>query len=136
MSVSRQASPARGRLRLAARRRFAAEGSMVPTLDEVRLDAGVSVGTLYHHFRDRRALAAAVYADVLCEYQQGFIEMLRMQSLAEGGIRGGVEHHLRWVSENRGEAGLLLGERLDSDALSAANRIFFGAIEDWWRPHA
>lgn len=127
---------ARRRLLAAARHRFAADGVLTPTLDEVRRDAGVSVGALYHHFPDKRALAAAVYADVLSEYQQGFVARLRRHAGAEAGIRGGVEHHLRWVASHEAEARLLLDERIDSDPLREANREFFGAIEDWWRPHA
>jgi AcrR family transcriptional regulator len=126
----------RRRLLDVARRRFAEDGALTPTLDELRREAGVSVGALYHHFPDKRALAAAVFAEVLVGYQQEFVAMLRAQATARGGIRGGVAHHLRWVTAHRAEAGLLLGERLDSDALREANRAFFGAIEDWWRPHA
>ena len=52
-----------------ARRRFAADGAIAATLDEIRRDADVSVGALYHHFPDKPALAAAVYAQVMSEYQ-------------------------------------------------------------------
>jgi AcrR family transcriptional regulator len=118
-----------------ARRRFAADGALAATLDEVRREAGVSVGALYHHFPDKSALAAAVYAQVMSEYQAGFIAMLRQRADAEGGIRGGVAHHLRWVAANRAEAALLLGDRLDSVELRDSNREFFAAVRDWWRPH-
>lgn len=126
---------ARDRLLTVARRRFAAEGTIAPTLDEVRREAEVSVGSLYHHFPDKPALAAAVYAQVMAEYQTGFVEMLRDQDSAEDGIRGGVRHHLNWIAAHRGEAALLLGDRLDSSALRAANKDFLAAIQDWWRPH-
>lgn len=126
---------ARGRLLEVARRRFAADGALAATLDEVRRDAGVSVGALYHHFPDKPALAAAVYAQMMSEYQAGFIAMLRQHADAEGGIRGGVAHHLRWVAANRAEAALLLGDRLDSVELRDSNREFFAAVRDWWRPH-
>jgi AcrR family transcriptional regulator len=118
-----------------ARRRFAADGALAATLDEIRRDADVSVGALYHHFPDKPALAAAVYAQVMSEYQSGFVAMLRTHGTAEGGIRGGVAHHLHWVAANRGEAALLLGDRLDSAELRDSNREFFGAVRDWWRPH-
>ena len=129
------ATDARGRLLQVARRRFAVDGALVPTLDEVRREAEVSVGALYHHFPDKPALAAAVYAQLIGEYQTGFLAMLRGHDTAEGGIRGGVAHHLRWVTEHRGEARLLLGDRLDSAELRDANRGFFTAVGDWWRPH-
>jgi AcrR family transcriptional regulator len=128
-------SDARVRLLEVARRRFAADGALAATLDEVRRDAEVSVGALYHHFPDKPALAAAVYAQVMTEYQAGFIAMLRQHADAEGGIRGGVAHHLRWVAANRSEAALLLGDRLDSAELRDSNREFFAAVSDWWRPH-
>jgi len=126
---------ARERLLQVARHRFAVDGALVPTLDEVRREAEVSVGALYHHFPDKPALAAAVYAQLISEYQAGFVTMLRDHDIAEGGIRGGVAYHLRWVTEHRGEARLLLGDPLDSAALRDANREFFAAVRDWWRPH-
>jgi AcrR family transcriptional regulator len=128
-------SDARDRLLQVARRRFAADGALAPTLDEVRREAEVSVGALYHHFPDKPALAAAVYAQLIGEFQAGFVAMLRDNDTAEGGIRGGVAYHLRWVSRHRGEARLLLGDRLDSAALRDSNRDFFAAVGDWWRPH-
>lgn len=132
---SASGSDARTRLLEVARRRFAVDGALVATLDEVRRDAGVSVGALYHHFPDKLSLATAVYAQLIGEFQDGFLAMLRGHDTAEGGIRGGVEYHLRWVVAHRGEATLLLGTRLDSAALQESNSAFFAAVRDWWRPH-
>ncbi|SEH90544.1 DNA-binding transcriptional regulator, AcrR family [Mycolicibacterium rutilum] len=128
-------SDARARLLAVARRRFAADGALSATLDEVRREAEVSVGALYHHFPDKVSLATAVFAQLLGEYQTGFVAMLRKHDTAEGGIRGGVAYHLRWVAAHRAEAGLLLGPRLDSTELRESNEQFFAAIGDWWRPH-
>lgn len=128
-------SDARTRLLEVARRRFAVDGALSATLDEVRREAQVSVGALYHHFPDKLSLATAVYADLLGEYQSGFLAMLREHDTAEGGIRGGVAYHLRWVGAHRGEATLLLGSRLDSAQLHKSNEAFFAAVGDWWRPH-
>ncbi|VEG44288.1 transcriptional regulator [Mycolicibacterium flavescens] len=132
---SRTRPDARSRLLAVARRRFASDGALSATLDEVRREAEVSVGALYHHFPDKLSLAAAVFAELLSEYQAGFVTTLRGHDTAEGGIRGGVTYHLRWISAHRGEAGLLLGPRLDSAELRAHNDAFFAAIKDWWRPH-
>lgn len=126
---------ARGRLLASARERFAVDGALAATLDEIRRAAEVSVGALYHHFPDKSALAAAVYAQLMSEYQNGFATMLRRHETAEGGIRGGVAHHLRWIVAHRAEAALLLGDRLDSAELRESNRAFFGSVADWWRPH-
>lgn len=132
---ARNRPDARSRLLEVARRRFASDGALSATLDEVRREAEVSVGALYHHFPDKLSLATAVFAELLGEYQAGFVTMLRRHDTAEGGIRGGVVYHLRWVSAHRGEAGLLLGPRLDSGELRAHNDAFFAAVRDWWRPH-
>ena len=43
-------------------------------------------------------LPAAVYVEVLSEYQRSFLVMLRAHATAEAGIRGGVGHHLAWGS--------------------------------------
>jgi len=131
----RTASDARTRLLEVARRRFAVDGALVATLDDVRREAEVSVGALYHHFPDKLSLATAVYAQLLGEYQAGFVAMLRGNATAQGGIRGGVAYHLRWVAAHRSEAALLLGSRLDSEALRESNSAFFAAVRDWWRPH-
>lgn len=132
---ARSRPDARTRLLDAARRRFAVDGGLSATLDEVRRDAEVSVGALYHHFPDKLSLATAVFAQLLAEYQTGFLTMLRKHDTAVGGIRGGVAYHLRWVSAHRGEAALLLGPRLDSAELRGHNDAFFTAVRDWWRPH-
>ncbi|WKG12415.1 TetR/AcrR family transcriptional regulator [Nocardia sp. PE-7] len=126
---------ARQRLLISARRRFAADGPLTPTLDELRRDADVSVGALYHHFPDKQALAAAVFAQLIGEFQEGFVRTLHRTATAEAGIRGGVKYHLRWIVEHKSEAALLLGDRIDSPELQKANRDFFGAVGDWWRPH-
>jgi AcrR family transcriptional regulator len=126
---------ARSRLLSVARHRFAVDGALSATLDEVRREADVSVGALYHHFPDKLSLATAVYAQVIGEYQTGFLAMLREHDTAEGGIRGGVAYHLRWVTSHRAEAVLLLGSRLDSGELRQSNAAFFAAVRDWWRPH-
>jgi AcrR family transcriptional regulator len=126
---------ARTRLLAVARRRFAHDGALSATLDDVRREAEVSVGALYHHFPNKLSLATAVYAQLLSEYQAGFIAMLREHDTAEGGVRGGVRYHLGWVAARRGEATLLLGSRLDSAELRQSNSAFFASVGDWWRPH-
>jgi AcrR family transcriptional regulator len=133
--VPRTSVDARSRLLDVARRRFAIDGALSASLDEVRREAEVSVGALYHHFPNKLSLATAVYAQLMSEYQTGFIAMLREHVTAEGGIRGGVRYHLRWVTAHRVEATLLLGSRLDGDELRHGNSAFFAAVRDWWRPH-
>ncbi|HLX87971.1 MAG TPA: TetR/AcrR family transcriptional regulator [Acidimicrobiales bacterium] len=48
----------------AARERFGAEGFAETSLDQIVTDAGVTKGALYHHFRGKEDLFAAVYEQV------------------------------------------------------------------------
>jgi len=134
-SRSRHAGDARRRLLQAALARFDTDGALSTTLEEIRREAGVSVGALYHHFPDKTALAVALYAELLEDFQQGFLAELRSHSDAERGVKGGVRFYLRWVSGNRAAAAFLLAGRPDGAALEAANRSFFADAMTWWQTH-
>ena len=125
---------ARDRIVAAARSRFAADGVYSATLEEVRRDAGVSVGAIYHHFPDKERLAEAVWLDALARYQGGFLEALRAGEDARAGVTGAVEHHLAWVAAHREDAALLFSAR--PAAAREHNRPFFRAVRAWWREHA
>src|SRR3954468_22179852 len=124
---------ARDRILAAARTRFAADGVYSATLDEVRRDAGVSVGAIYHHFPDKERLAEAVWLDALERYQAGFVDTLRGGAAREG-IVGAVEYRLAWVAAHRTDAALLFSAR--PTAARERNRAFFRAVRGWWREHA
>src|SRR4051812_9904385 len=122
---------ARERILEAARHRFAADGVYAATLDDVRHDAGVSVGAVYHHFPDKQRLADAVWLDALERYQAAFLAVLAEQPGARDGIVGGVHEHLRWVAAHRDDAALLFSAR--PAAAREHNRAFFKAVRAWWR---
>jgi AcrR family transcriptional regulator len=124
---------ARDRILDAARTRFAADGVYTATLEEVRRDAGVSVGAIYHHFPDKERLAEAVWLDALERYQAGFLETLSAGGGARAGIGGAVEYDLAWVAANRADAALLFSAR--PAAARERNRAFFRAVRGWWREH-
>ncbi len=126
---------ARERLLAAALARFDADGPLSVTLDDIRREADVSVGALYHHFPDKSALASALYVQLLAQFQDGFLAELRSHSGAEGGVKGGVRFYLRWVSENRAGAAFLLNRRPDDEVLGESNRRFFAETTAWWSTH-
>jgi AcrR family transcriptional regulator len=133
---ARASLSARGRLLDAALARFAADGALGATLEDIRSEAGVSVGAFYHHFPDKSRLAAALYAELTKDFQDGFLAELRAHSGAEAGVKAGVRFYLRWVSTNRAAASLLLGERpVDDAALRGYNRRFFAEAMAWWATH-
>jgi AcrR family transcriptional regulator len=124
----------RERILAAARARFAADGVYSATLDEVRRDAGVSVGAIYHHFPDNEQLAEAVWLDALTRYQDGFLAVLREHDDAREGVVAAVEYHLRWVATHREDAALLFSAR--PARAREPNRAFFRAVRAWMRAHA
>jgi AcrR family transcriptional regulator len=127
---------ARERLLRAALSRFQSDGTLGAALEDIRTDAGVSVGALYHHFADKTALATALYVRLTGEFQEGFAAELRTHADAEDAVRAGVRFYLRWVSANRSAAAFLLGERPSEDAaLRERNRAFFAEVTAWWRTH-
>ncbi len=139
LSVARaRATPrgsARERLLRAALARFEADGALAATLDQVRRDAGVSVGALYHHFPDKATLASTLYAELLGDFQLGFVAELRGRADAAEGVRGGVRFYLRWVTANRPAAAYLLAGAPDARALADLNGRFFAEAMAWWRTH-
>jgi AcrR family transcriptional regulator len=126
---------ARERLLAAALNRFEADGLVRMTLEDIRLEAGVSVGAMYHHFSDKAALVDALYVELIGRFQTEFLDELRRHSSAHGGIKAGVRLYLRWVARHRAEAAVLLGYRCDSVALRDLNRPFFAETMAWWRTH-
>jgi AcrR family transcriptional regulator len=135
-AAPRTSGSARDRLLDAALARWATDGALTGTLDEIRDEAGVSVGALYHHFRDRQALADALFATSLAAYQEAFAAMLDDHPGAEDGVRAGVAQHLAWCGAHPARAAVLLGSRPAGDVVADQNRAFFARVLAWWRPHA
>jgi AcrR family transcriptional regulator len=126
----------RERLLRAALVRFDDDGALSATLEDIRREAGVSVGTLYHYFADKAGLAAELYIELLAQFQDGFLVELRAHAGAEEGVKAGVRFYLRWVSANRPAAALLLGERPRTHAtLRHRNQRFFAEAMAWWQTH-
>lgn len=128
------------RILRAATRRFVRDGVLATRIEDIRGDADVSVGALYHHFPDKQALHAEAFIRALAEYQAGFVEALHDSEDAESGVKAAVRHHLSWIAANRDRGALLLGERPTGAGtvrrLADQNRAFFRAVLRWWRTHA
>ena len=124
------------RLLAAALRRFGEDGAVAVNLEDVRRDAEVSVGALYHHFADKAALVEALYAAGDGALSGGLPRDLQASPSAEDGVRRGVRYFLRWVQDHRHETAILLGGRAESPALAELNRRFFAEVMAWWRTHA
>lgn len=105
------------------------------TIEDVRRRSGASVGSIYHHFGDKDGILAALYAQVLRDYQAGLQRALRAGPDAEDGIRALVRHHLRWVERNPERALFLLDRGVAreraKEEVEELNESMFATIDDW-----
>jgi AcrR family transcriptional regulator len=126
---------ARVRLLAAALQKLASRSPAAVSLDDIRREAGVSVGALYYHFQDKEALIDTLYLELTREVQDDFLSELRTHRSAEEGVKAIVRYYLRWVSENQAAAKVLLGHRPDRGELRDMNRHFFDEVLSWWQTH-
>ncbi len=126
---------ARERLLAAALDQFGSEGPVAVSLDQIRQQAGVSVGALYHHFADKTALIDALFLDLTEQVQAAFLAELRARPTAEHAVKAEVRLYLSWVSSHRAGAQILLAHRPDTPALRELNRAFFAEVAAWWQTH-
>src|SRR3954451_5869963 len=111
-----------------------AKGVLAATLDDIREGSGASIGSIYHHFGDKEGIAAALYAQLLAEWQDGFVAALRGRG-AERGVRAAVDHHLRWAARRPAATRFLLTSTPPRAALSEQNRRFFETVQTWLASH-
>jgi AcrR family transcriptional regulator len=112
---------------------FAANGEIA--IDDVRRRSGASVGSIYHHYGGKDGIAAALYVEILRDYQAGVLRVLRRAAGAEEGVRALVRGHLRWVERNPERARFMLqgaaARAAAGDELKALNRDLSAALADW-----
>jgi len=84
----------RARILAAARARFAAEG-IDAQIDAIARDAGVAVGTIYHHFGSKDALLEAIVYDRFQRMAD------HISALGESDAGAGVEQILRYIAERQ-----------------------------------
>ena len=119
---------------------FAEHGYGAVSVETIRNAAGVSVGSLYHHFDSKASLAAAVYAEAIRRYHGALLEVLSRNPDAEDGVRSLIEAHHRWVSANPDWAGFMIsaGDLAEIKAEAAdhavANDQLITALIEWAQP--
>ena len=104
---------------------FTTIGFAGATLADIRVRAKASIGSIYHHFRSKEQLAAALYVEGLRNYQESFLAELDRHRKARDAVRNLVRHHLCWVRDNP-DWSRFLYEHRQSEFVAAAE----GAIQD------
>jgi AcrR family transcriptional regulator len=134
-------SPRRAAILDAALAAFIEHGVAGASIEDIRARSGASIGSIYHHFGGKDAIAGTLYLDAMRVYQQGFLESLASSDDARDGVEGAVRHTLAWLAEHRDLARFLLLSR-DARVVVATkrplrdlNHRFFAGVARWMRPH-
>ncbi len=111
------------------------------TLAEIRARSEASTGSIYHHFRSKEQLFAALYLEGIRATQAFGLRALRRAAGAQEGVRVLVGSYLRWVQRNPEMARYLLTMRraefmLEAEGeLERENARLRGALRDWMQSH-
>ena len=116
---------------------FVAHGYAGASLEKVRRDAGVSNGSLYHHFPRRADLAARLLNAGMRQCQDAVLAVLPGTGAAEDVVRSVVTEQLRWVEEHPDLARWIFSDLPDEVLLAAEPdlggnaRRYAVAVGDW-----
>lgn len=116
---------------------FLTHGYAAASMEQVRAAAGVSNGSLYHHFPTKAQLADALLAHTLRDFHGALIAVLRPRASAQACVKGLVRAYIDWVVAHPTGARLLHELRRQGelpDAASAwqqANAEAFQALRQW-----
>lgn len=100
-------STTRDRLLQAAADVFLAQGVEAASMERVRQAAGVSNGSLYHHFPTKARLADALYAQTLRDFHASLVKPILGRAGTHSGVKGLVRCYVDWVLQNPASARLL-----------------------------
>jgi AcrR family transcriptional regulator len=120
---------------------FTEMGFVDTTMEDIRTRSGASNGSIYHHFKSKEQLAAAVYVEGIADYQKGLSGELAKHTDPRKGVYAIVRYHLGWVERNRVWARFLFTMRhadfmrVSEDSLSQYNRDFAGGLSKWLKEH-
>lgn len=119
---------------------FTENGVEATTIDMIRERSQASVGSMYHHFGSKEAIAASLYVEALSEhhdYQQSLLEKART---AEEGVKAITNAYVDWVSANPEKARFILYNRSvlakteQADELKERTRKQYTELLAWFRP--
>ncbi len=126
----------RSRLLDAATAVFLQHGFAAASMDMVRQEAGVSNGSLYHHFPTKALLADALYAHTLRDFHAALLGPITGRATAQSGVKGLIRAYIAWVEQHPDRARLLhelrrTGDMTAGAEMGAANADAFGTLAQW-----
>jgi AcrR family transcriptional regulator len=130
-------APTVQRILAAALPLFLTHGYAGASLEQVRRDAGVSNGSLYHHFPRRADLAARLFNEGMRDCQQVVLRAVTADGPAERVVRAVVTELLSWVEEHADVARWIFSDLPDEVLLAAdpelgrTSRDYTVVVGDW-----
>jgi AcrR family transcriptional regulator len=106
-------------------------------MEDIRKRSCASTGSIYHHFKNKKQLAAAVYLEGIRDYQQGLVETLEENEHAREGIFAVISYHMKWVENNQEWSRFLFQERHadfmgnSEEEFNSLNEKFILGISRW-----
>jgi AcrR family transcriptional regulator len=124
------------RLLNAATQVFLAHGFAGASMEMVRQLAGVSNGSLYHHFPTKAKLADVLYTYTLSDFHAALLPCIGERTAAEAGVRGMLRAYVGWVLAHPDRARLLhelrrSGHLSDEGEWAKASEENFRVLSDW-----
>lgn len=123
----------RQRALVAALALFDAQGVEATTIEQVRDAAGISIGSLYHHFGSREGLVTALYEDLLERYRAAMAAELIRHDGTRPLLEAFVKTHIAWSMLNPAAA-CFLAEHRHHRALTEAESRLQSGTTDFLRP--
>jgi AcrR family transcriptional regulator len=120
---------------------FIEKGFTATSVADICSKAKASTGSVYHHFKSKSQLAAAVYLSGIRDYQEGMLAALKDQVAARDGIFALVAFHLKWVDGHRAWAQFLFHQRHaefmggTEEELHQLNARFAFGMAAWFQKH-
>ncbi|MFZ1396295.1 MAG: TetR/AcrR family transcriptional regulator [Candidatus Promineifilaceae bacterium] len=118
----------------------AEKGVTAVTMNDICTRSGASVGSVYHHFKDREGVLFALYRDCFEDCFGGLRTAVLATDQAQSGIEALVHSYLDWVTANPARAAFIYeasqGTLLRSYQadIAAFKGAFYADIFGWMRP--
>jgi AcrR family transcriptional regulator len=120
---------------------FTEVGYLDTTMEDIRRRSGASNGSIYHHFKGKEQLAAALYLQGIVDYQGGLKNELNRCTGAREGLAALVRYHLFWVRDHSDWARFLFRMRhadfmaLAERPIADANRELVAVMKGFFQRH-
>lgn len=113
--VRRRGAPAPGAKRIAhaAGRLFARHGYAGTSMADIAEAAGVSKATVFHHFRNKRALYDSLIGEAVAGFREQLVPLLEFAEEPEAGLRSFAAAHVERLTKLRGTMRLIMRELVD-----------------------